>query len=267
MAANLAKVFPTKVFDMNGDAVAAAVKRGCVGAEHVQEVYSSDCIVTCLPNSRIVRSVVDQFLTHEVPTKLWLDLTSGDPEESRAIHRDLAARGIMFVDAGMSGGPAGAEAASLTLMVGGDAGAVELVTPLLERISATIIPVGPAGAGHTVKCVNNALLAANLWNAFEAMDMLKRNGVPLDLAFDAINASSGHSECSKRVARHVLTGKFDFGFSLGLLRKDIGIFTKLCRPESTIRDVEKQYALAADLLGNDVDHMRSVALLQTDDDE
>lgn len=264
IATNLAKKFKTIVFDMNPEAVKKTEEFGCIGAASIKDIYSCDCIITCLPNSKIVKSVVDAFLLNESNVNLWIDVTSGEPSISREIQTLLSQKNVGFVDVGMSGGPGLARTAEMTVMVGGVSSDVSSADEILESIANKIIKVGPPGSGHTVKCVNNALLAANLWNAYEGMDVLLKSNIDPQIAFDVINNSSGGSVCSQRVSKHVLNGKFDFGFSLGLLRKDIKIFTDICRENSTIHDIAKQYDIAAEKLGNDVDHMHSLKILKED---
>ena len=159
----------------------------------------AEVIVTCLPTSREVKELLDGpdgLLATMREGALLVDCTSGDPESSREIARRLAERGIGFVDAPVSGGTSGAEAGTLTVMVGGDEHAVQRARVVLEAFGKRIVHCGPVGAGHAVKAVNNALLAAQLWATGEGLAALSAAGVDPRIALEVINASSGRSNAS-----------------------------------------------------------------------
>ena len=188
-------------------------------------VSTSKVIFTCLPNSDVVTSVYQQLLDEE-PGLLnnidfWLDATSGDPSKTVELANKLKKYKVDMVDCAVSGGPSGAENGLLTAMVGGSKDACNTAESFIETFASNIVYAGDAGAGHAVKCVNNALLASNLWVASEGLIALKKFGIKPSVALEAINISSGRSWATQnRLPDYVLTRNFDYGFYLGLLEKD-----------------------------------------------
>ena len=153
------------------------------------------------------------------------------------------------------------------MMVGGSQEALEQVRPVLEAVAATIVHVGPIGAGHAVKAVNNTLLAANLWLAAEGLTALARQGVAPRAALEVINGSSGRSFPSQvLLPERVVTREFPVTFALGLLAKDAGIGQAVLDdagvPAPLLRQVVGLYRLAASELGGDVDHSAAVQLVE-----
>jgi 3-hydroxyisobutyrate dehydrogenase len=158
------------------------------------------------------------------PGALLIDCTSGDPASSRRIADRLAARGVSFADAPVSGGVSGAEAGTLTIMVGADAQTYNRARGVLAAFGKRIEHLGPVGAGHAMKAVNNALLAVNLIALGEGLSGLVKAGVSAGTAVDVLNASSGRSFASESlVPERVLTGRWPQTFRLALLDKDVGI--------------------------------------------
>ena len=135
---------------------------------------------------------------------------------------------MAFADAPVSGGTNGAEAGTLTVMVGADAPTFERARPVLAAFGRRIEHVGPVGAGDALKAVNNALLALNILAVGEGMAALVKAGVPARRALEVINASSGRSFVSDTlVPERVLTGAWPRTFRLALLDKDVAIATDL----------------------------------------
>jgi 3-hydroxyisobutyrate dehydrogenase len=187
----------------------------------------ADVVVTCLPTSREVEALLDGPDGLEQgfkPGALLIDCTSGDPGSSRRIAERLGRRGVAFADAPVSGGVSGAEAGALTVMVGSDHPTFERARSTLSAFGKRIHHVGPVGAGHAVKAVNNALLAVNLLAVGEGLAALVKAGVSARSAVDIINASSGRSFVTEAlVPERVLSGRWPRTFRLALLDKDVGI--------------------------------------------
>jgi 3-hydroxyisobutyrate dehydrogenase len=155
---------------------------------------------------------------------LFLDCTSGDPPGSRRIAGRLAEHGIAFADAPVSGGTNGAEAGTLTVMVGADAATFERARSVLAAFGSRIEHMGPVGAGDAMKAVNNALLAVNILAVGEGLATLVKAGVAPRTAVEVLNQSSGRSFVSEAlVPERVLTGAWPRTFRLALLDKDLGI--------------------------------------------
>ncbi len=229
-----------------------------------------DVVITCLPTSKDVASLLDGpdgLLASMAPGSTLLDCTSGDPATSRQIASRLAAQGVHFVDAPVSGGVIGAERGALTVMCGGDADAIERVRPILESFGQRIVHAGPVGAGHALKAVNNALLAMQIWGAAEGLAALASAGVRPDLALDVINASSGRSNATENLfPERVLTGAFPRTFRAALLDKDVGIAADLARaqkiPSPLLQLTAELWRMAHHELGEDADHVEAVRVVE-----
>ncbi len=241
-------------------AAAAATPRAAAQACEV--------VFTCLPNSPEVEAVLegpDGLAAGLESGAVLVDLTSGVPAASRRIAQRLAARGVGFVDAPVSGGTAGAEAGTLTIMAGGDAGAVGRVRPLLEAFGQRIVHVGPVGAGHALKAVHNMLIAVNIFALGEGLTTLARAGVAPATALDVINHANGRSFVSERlVPERVLTGAWPRTFRLALLDKDVAIARALAADEGieapVIDLVSRLLGEAHADLGEDADHVEAIKL-------
>jgi 3-hydroxyisobutyrate dehydrogenase len=250
---------------------AAAVAGARVATSAADAVRDVDIVITCLPESADVADLLaaqDSAVLNALRSgMLFVDCTSGDPDTSQRIAADLAARGIGFIDAPVSGGVVGAEAGKLTVMVGGPAELLERARPALESFAGKIVHCGAVGAGHALKAVNNALLALHIWSTAEGLAAAMKAGVAPDVALDVINASSGRSNASMNLfPERVLTGAFPRTFRLALLDKDAGIAAAMARSQKTPAPTLQ---LAADLmriahleLGDDVDHVEAVKLVE-----
>jgi 3-hydroxyisobutyrate dehydrogenase len=246
----------------------AAAHGARVAATAADAVRGADIVITCLPESGDVAAL----LTHDVidafaPGALLVDCTSGDPATSRTLAAMLAARGIGFLDAPVSGGVVGAVNGTLTVMVGGDAALLERARPVLAAFAGKIVHCGVVGAGHALKAVNNALLALHVWSTAEGLAAAKAAGVDPAVALDVINASSGRSNASMNLfPERVLTGAFPRTFRLALLDKDARIAAGIARDAKLAAPTLQ---LAADLmriahheLGDEADHVEAVRLVE-----
>ena len=227
-------------------------------------------VITCLPTSREVEMVLDGndalLAALDAGTTL-VDCTSGDPASSRRIAERLAARGVGFLDAPVSGGVSGAEAGVLTVMCGGDAATFERVRPVLGAFGRKIVLVGPVGAGHALKAVNNALLAVHIWSTSEGLAALAKAGVSPSAALDVINASSGRSNTSENlIPQRVVTRAFPRTFRLALLEKDVGIAADFLReqrvPSVVIQQVADLFRIARGELGEVADHVEAAKIVE-----
>ncbi|HEX6670320.1 MAG TPA: NAD(P)-dependent oxidoreductase [Gemmatimonadales bacterium] len=231
----------------------------------------ADVVLTCLPTSREVEALLDGadgLLAGLVPGALLIDCTSGDPAGSRRIAARLAQRGVAFADAPVSGGTKRAEAGTLTIMVGADPPVFDRARPVLALMGSRIERVGPVGAGHALKAVNNALLAANILAVGEGLAALVKAGVPPRTALDVINDSSGRSFVSETlVPERVLTGAWPRTFRLALLEKDVGIARELLRAtgvEGPVVDLTSElFSRARASLGESADHLEAIRLIET----
>lgn len=230
----------------------------------------ADVVITCFPVSADVVSLLDGtegLLAGMTAGATLIDCTSGDPATSNAIASRLAALGIGFLDAPVSGGTIAAEKGTLTVMVGGDAALFERVLPVLEIFGQKIVRCGPVGAGDALKAVNNALLAVHIWSLSEGLVALTKAGVDPTAALDVINASSGRSNSSMNLfPERVLTRAFPRTFRLALLDKDVGIAAGVAReqkvPAPLIQLTADLFRIAHNALGEEADHVEAVKLVE-----
>ena len=273
MAAHLARAFPPlSVWNRTASRAASfAAEHGARAADTPSyAAHDSDVVITCLPTSQEVESLLEGesgLLDAMKPDSLLIDCTSGDPETSRRIARRLSARNIHFVDAPVSGGTSGAAAGTLTVMTGGSTDDIEKAKPVLSAFAGKIVHCGDVGAGHAVKAVNNALLAVHIWSAAEGLAALVASGVRPDVALDVINASSGRSNSSENLfPQRVLTGAFPRTFRLALLDKDAGIAAGVARgarvPSPLLHLTAELFRLAHNELGEDADHVEAVRVVE-----
>ncbi|WP_246631788.1 NAD(P)-dependent oxidoreductase [Pseudonocardia nigra] len=145
-------------------------------------------------------------------------------------------------------------------MVGGDPSDVERARPHLEPLGASVLVVGPSGAGHAAKALNNLLSASNLAAAAEVLTVARTFGIEADVMVDVLNASTGRSQATEvKYPRHVLTGSYDSGFAIDLMIKDLGIARSLAREQNASTPVtDAAYATAVRareaLGGSGLDH-------------
>lgn len=226
----------------------------------------ADVVITCLPTSREVESLLDGedgLLAGMRQGAILVDCTSGDPITSRRIASRLGPLGIGFIDAPVSGGVVGAEKGQLTVMVGGDAALLERARPALACFGSNIVHCGHVGAGDAVKAVNNALLAVHIWSTAEGLAALAKAGVDPTVALGVINASSGRSNTSMNLfPERVLTGAFPRTFRLALLDKDVGIAAELARaervPSPLLQLTAELFRAAHHAQGEAADHVEAV---------
>ena len=242
----------------------AAAHRATVAATPREAATGVEVLLTCLPTSAEVEQVLfgtDGAASALATGTLVIDSTSGDPATSRRIAARLAEQGVAFVDAPVSGGVSLAEKGELTVMLGGEAAAVERARPVVALFGKKkVVHIGPVGAGHAVKGVNNALLAANILSASEGITALVKAGVAPRVAVETINASSGASFVTQTlVPDRVLTGAYPRSFRLALLDKDCGIALDLVKGMGidgpVLAAVKARMAELHKLLGEEEDYM------------
>ena len=218
-------------------------------------------VILILPNSSVVRQVVldDGLLEAMEPGALLIDMSSSDASETRALSAPLAARGIRFLDAPVSGGVVGARDGTLTIMVGGAEGDLADCRRVLDVLGKEVIHVGDLGAGHAVKALNNLLSATSLLASSEVLATAIEFGLDPEVVLEVVNRSSGRSWSTElKLPKYVLTDRFDSGFGMRLMLKDIQIAVNLAREMGTpalLGEAAVEYwAQAADALGEDADH-------------
>jgi 3-hydroxyisobutyrate dehydrogenase len=268
MAVHVSKAFPTVVWNRTAEKAERFAQR--YGAEAVASpselVTGCDVIITCLPTSREVREVLESAGGSWREGQLLIDATSGDPAGSRSNAEWLDERGVGFVDAPVSGGTSGAAAGTLTTMLGGEEGWVERAKGYLPY-AQKVEHVGPVGAGHALKAINNALLALNIVAAGEGLAALAKLGVPAERAVDVINASSGRSNVTENlIPERVLSGAWLRTFSAALLDKDLGVALAVLQDTDVESElypaVKRFYQEARKVLDTEADHVEVIKVVE-----
>jgi 3-hydroxyisobutyrate dehydrogenase len=244
-------------------AVSLAAEVGARSIDSLAEPPADvDTVVLMLPTSRIVESVLetDGLLTRLPPGTLVIDMGSSEPASTRRLAEVARGRGVGYVDAPVSGGVAKATTGALSIMVGGEGDDVRRARPHLEPMGAAVLDVGPPGAGHAAKALNNLLSATNIAAAAEVLTVARAFGIEPAVMVDVLNASTGRSQATEvKYPKHVLTGTWDSGFAMDLMIKDLGIARSLARAEGLQTPVTDAAAATADsaraaLARDDLDH-------------
>lgn len=228
MAGTLAsKGFETLGFDLSVERLELSRKSGVNPHNDLSVLFKkADFLVFSLPTARDVENVVNeygQFLGAERQNRVIIvDTSTSEPDVSRQLAAKLDKMGHGFLDAPVSGGPAGAASGALTMMIGGPDADLALARPVIEALSAKALHVGPSGAGNVAKLVNNMLAAAHMVTTSEGLKIALAAGISPESALRVLNAASGKSMISEvHFPTWVMNDRFDSGFSMGLMRKDV----------------------------------------------
>ena len=190
MAANLIKAGHS----VTGFDTAGIIVEGMTNATSAAEaVMRADLVITMLPNGAILRAVSDQILPAMHEGSILLDCSTVDVDSTRAVAQDAAARGILALDAPVSGGTGGAKAGTLTFMVGGTEAAFHTAQPLFEIMGQKAVHCGAAGNGQAAKICNNMILGVTMIASCEAFALADKLGLDRQAMFDVVSTSSGYS--------------------------------------------------------------------------
>ena len=200
---------------------------GCAWADTPRAVAErSDVVFAMVGFPEDVRQVFlgrDGVLEGSRPGMLLCDMTTSEPSLARQIHQAAAARGVLALDAPVSGGDVGARNATLSIMVGGDAEALEAARPLLARLGKTIVHQGPAGAGQHTKMVNQILIATNMIGVCEALLYAHQAGLDPERVLASVGGGAAQSWSLANLAPRMLVRNFEPGFFIDHFLKDMAI--------------------------------------------
>ncbi|HZS83157.1 MAG TPA: NAD(P)-dependent oxidoreductase [Stellaceae bacterium] len=235
----------------------------------------SDVVITMLPDGQIVAEVIlgsgaggDSVAAGLAEGALVVDMSSSAPTGTRALGARLAKRGIGLIDAPVSGGVKRAADGSLAIMAGGDAALVERARPILGALGTRIFATGPLGSGHAMKALNNYVSAAGLAAAAEALLIGKRFGLEPATMVAILNASTGRNNSTEnKFTQFILSRRFDAGFSLGHMAKDLRIAVETARATASAAPLGEACATLWDAaehaLGGGADHTEIVRYLES----
>jgi 3-hydroxyisobutyrate dehydrogenase len=270
MAANLVKAgFDVTVCDVvPGRAASFASETGAKAAATPAEAASdADCVVMIVPTSKQVGEAVEAMLPSLKPGMLVIDMTSGQPGRTREIAAMLAGHGVAMIDCPVSGGVPRAKSGQLAIMVGGPAAEIDRAEPVLKAMGTSIYRCGEIGAGQAMKALNNLVSAGGYLIGIEALLIGQRFGLDPTTMVDVLNASSGmNNSTQKKFKEYVLSRRFDAGFGLDLMVKDLSIALEVGRETTTPAPFSalcrEMWLAASTSLGPGVDHTALAKMLE-----
>jgi len=262
MAANLVKAgFEVTVCDVvPGRADAFAAETGArAAASPAEAAAAAECVVTIVPTSRQVAEALEAMAPSLTKGMLVIDMTSGQPGRTREIAAVLAQKGVAMLDCPVSGGVPRAKTGQLAIMAGGDDADLDRAEPVLKAMGSSIHRCGPIGAGQAMKALNNLVSAGGYLIGIEALLIGQRFGLDPAKMVDVLNASTGmNNSTQKKFKEYVLSRRFDAGFGLDLMVKDLSIALEVGRETATPTPFaalcREMWASAAAMLGPGADH-------------
>lgn len=246
-----------------------AEKHGGAAFSTIAEaVAGAEVVLLCVGNDDDVREVVAQVLPAMAEGGVIVDHTTTSAKVAREMSELAAKAGRAFVDAPVSGGQAGAENGQLTIMAGGDQVAYDRVLPVIQVYAKAVRRMGEVGAGQLTKMCNQIAIAGVVQGVAEALHFAKRAGLPTDDVLAAISKGSAQSWQMENRWPTMAEGKFDFGFAVDWMRKDLGIALDEARtngaklPATAL--IDQFYAEVQAMGGNRWDTSSLVARLEKD---
>ena len=207
------------------------------GGTVADAVRDADVVITMVPDSPDVEGLAlgeDGIYAHARRGRVHLDMSSIRPDVAVRLAEAGRAAGVRVLDAPVSGGEAGAKEAKLSIMVGGEPDDFAEVRPLLEAVGSTIVLVGPAGSGQTVKAANQLIIAGTYELLAEAIVFLRAHGVDAEAALEVLAGGLAGSTVLDRKGASMLAGQFQPGFRVDLHHKDLGIVTSAAREAGVV---------------------------------
>lgn len=224
---------------------------------------TSDVLITMLPTSAIVRHVIatgeDTLMAGMKPGTVVIEMSSGEPTVTQELAERVRELGGVLIDAPVSGGVPRARTGELAIMVGGEDAAIDRVLPVLRAMGLSVLRTGGVGSGQAMKALNNLVSAGGFLIGIEALLIGQRFGLDPGVMTDVLNAATGmNNSTQKKFKQFVLSRKFDAGFTLGLLVKDLSIALQVGRETATptpFAALCREMAAAAQaMVGPDADH-------------
>ena len=238
MSKNLVEAgYAVTVFDLDGAAIEQAHAFGASSAPTGCEVAAqSDIIITMVPDSPHVEAAIagpGGILEGIRSGSVVIDMSTISPDTGKKMAVLLEEKGANFVDAPVTGGVEGAEAGSLSILVGGNAEAFERTLPILNVLGGNVTHMGPVGPGHTTKIANQLIGVATLAGISEAFVLAKKAGLDMQLFFDAVKNGAGRSWALESLGPKILNGDFSPGFMVKHMQKDLRLADQLAADTGT----------------------------------
>lgn len=226
MAGHLAKAgHAVTVFNRNAARGAEwqAAHGGRAAATVADAAKGAAIVFSCVGDDPDIRAVADAAFPAMAKGAIFVDHTTGSAMLAEALAREAAAKGLAFVDAPVSGGEAGAQKGQLTVMCGGDEGAYATAEPVMRAYAKMVKRLGPAGAGQKTKMVNQICIAGVVQGLAEAIHFAEKAGLDPNAVVDVISRGAAQSWQMENRAATMHERKFDFGFAVEWMRKDLRI--------------------------------------------
>jgi 3-hydroxyisobutyrate dehydrogenase len=230
---------------------------GVKQVEDINEFSGLDVIIFMLPNGRVVSEMAIKLLEKNLKS-VFIDMSSSDPRETQELGKKFKNKDVKFLDAPVSGGVARAITGDLMIMAGGDEKLLEEVSDLLS-VMGKVQFAGPLGSGHAIKALNNYVSAAGLISSFEALATARSFGIEPENFLKIINGATGKNNTTEvKLDKFVISEKFNSGFALDLMVKDVTIANSLIRDLSSHKpfsnDVLSHLSDSLKVLGGNPDH-------------
>ena len=194
MGGHMARNLATAGHEVTGfDVAGVAIEGVAVASSSAEAASGADVVFTMLPNGQILRAVAAELIPAMKAGACLADCSTVDVESARAVADQCAAKGLLAVDAPVSGGIGGADSGTLTFMTGGSVAAFEMVSPLLDIMGQKAVHCGESGAGQAAKICNNMILGATMVVTCEAFSLADKLGLDRQKMFDVVSTSSGYS--------------------------------------------------------------------------
>lgn len=231
LARRVLRVHKMRVYDLRPETMAKLAEHGAAPTQSPKALAAEcDMVMTCLPTSKEVRDAIfgsDGIAASLKKGGIIADMTTGDPNATREMAKELAASGISLIDAPVSGGSHGANAGTIAIMIGASPEIYQRVRPIFETISPNIFHCGDVGTGHVMKLVNNVIAASVRTVTFEAIAMGIKNGLSLKTCAEVLAKGSARSYSTEITLPRLLSANRQASFTLGLMHKDVRLATEL----------------------------------------
>ena len=231
----------------------------------IKELSDKEVIIFMLPDGKIVNKVAQELINFGTKS-IMIDMSSSDPDDTLNLGNELSKKNIEFIDAPVSGGVARAITGELIIMVGGNEVTINKVDKILN-VMGSVKRAGPLGSGHAMKSLNNYVSAAGLIASFEALNTAKKYGIESKDFIAIINGATGKNNTTEvKLEKFVVSEKYNSGFALDLMIKDVSIADQLIKKMSSDNPLSKQVLEYLEksyrMLGKNSDHTEVFKVLK-----
>ncbi|MET3504631.1 NAD(P)-dependent oxidoreductase [Halalkalibacter oceani] len=264
MAGNLVRAgYDVTVFDLVEQPVEELIRQGAKRAKTVEQlIEGNEIVITMLPNSPHVKTALtdgaEAVIHYVAPGTIVIDMSSISPNVTKEIHHAFQEKGVGFIDAPVSGGRVGAEAGTLSIMVGGERHYFSEVKDILDVLGGRVMYMGGSGAGQTTKICNQIMVAGTVTTMSEALAVAKKEGLDLYHVRDVLQSGGANCWHLEHKAAGMIAGDYSPSFKAELLLKDVRLAVDKAREEGLelplLRKIEEMFARLVDHYGGGIDY-------------